>query len=81
MSDIFSDIEIIQKLRKIADSLEENEIMKNQLYAYITKTGLYPIQCDCERGIERIKCKKCGGYGYILVKKEDTALGGSDDKS
>lgn len=69
MLNIFGDIEIIQNLRRIADSLEENEIMKSQIYAYINKTGLYPKQCEC-KGAERLRCKKCSGYGYILVKKD-----------
>lgn len=71
MLNMFNDYEIITNLRKIADKLEENKIHKNQLYAYVLKTGLYPSPCDCEQGMKRYNCKKCNGTGYMLVKENE----------
>ena len=66
---IFGDIDIIQQLESIIKNIKENEERKNIIYAYYQKTGLVPKECDCERGISRIHCKKCNGCGYILVEK------------
>ena len=45
---------------------------KNIILAYYFETKKKPKQCDCEKGIERINCKKCNGTGYILVEANES---------
>ena len=69
MLSMFDEVDIINKLKTIVKSLEENQENKMMLYAFIMATNKEPIKCECE-GIDRINCPKCKGMGYIIVDKE-----------
>lgn len=71
MNLMFNELEIVNQLKTIIKSIEENEGRKNIILAYHLKTGLVPKECNCKKGIERLKCKECEGTGYILVEKHD----------
>lgn len=68
---IFGEIDIIQNLRTIVTSMEENEERKKIICAYYLETKKKPVECDCPRGIERVNCPKCKGTGYYLVPDEE----------
>ena len=67
---LFKEIDIINTLKEIITNIEENQERKNIIFAYYLETKKKPKQCDCEKGIERLKCKKCNGTGYILIEDE-----------
>lgn len=71
---IFNDFEIINQLETIIKNLKENEERKNMIFAYYLKTGLTPENCSCEEGLNRVRCKKCNGTGYILINKKDEQI-------
>lgn len=68
---LFNEIEIINTLKEIITNIEENQERKNVILAYYFETNKKPIQCNCEEGIERLRCRKCNGTGYILVEDKE----------
>lgn len=69
---LFGEIDIVNALKEIITNIEENQERKNIILAYYFETKKKPKQCDCEKGIERINCKKCNGTGYILVEANES---------
>lgn len=60
-------IGIEHNLRKIADQIHDNREYKSIIAVYKAMTKTEPVPCDeCEPGVDRLKCKKCYGYGYVL---------------
>ena len=68
MFNLFGEVDIINNLKMIITSMEENEERKQIIYAYYLETKKKAVECDCERGMSRIKCPKCKGAGYYLVE-------------
>ena len=63
---IFSDIELIEHLKTIVNTMEDAHKYKMMLYAFILETNKIPEECDCENGLDRLNCPKCQGTGYYL---------------
>lgn len=71
MFNLFGEVDIINNLKTIIKSMEENEERKNIILTYYLETKKKAIECDCERGMKRIKCPKCKGTGYYLVDDKE----------
>ncbi len=70
MFNLFTESDVINNLKTIVKSMEENMTNKIIISLYYKQTGLIPKQCDCEKGTKRLQCKKCNGLGYVLEKSD-----------
>lgn len=71
MFSIFGEVDIINNLKTIIKSMEENEERKKIILTYYLETKKKAIECVCERGMKRMKCSKCKGTGYYLVDDKE----------
>lgn len=73
-SRFFEDISLEQDLRKLADEIHDNREYRMIIAVYKAMTNTEPVPCEeCKPGVDRLKCKKCYGYGYVLKENKEAA--------